>query len=400
MKIKQIDKNIDKVLWGIFVLLVLGSLYLAYDFSAPKYEIVESDVRFPYEYVDDDGNKQQSEYQLAWYHEDFSKPQIVAYDPTTDEAVVIKDEYISEYKSIMPESKYSFIHRCFWVVFAILALISAALVYFVGGAIRDYILYLIIKRNPTFTNCAYFLYDASDRKCKVDSVRLLIGEGIGKYIDSKKEDMFKKYKPEFANLVINLLQQIRKQNSTTISFDYIYENKTISHMEYLKSLVDYWRSMIGKDESAAENLKILENDLIPLNYVLLSVKTTKEDLLDVVSKQLKMLFSEIMGDDVFNFQANKSNVNSEREDAIYLKTTIENSTKYFYWGSDKSKFYPGINVMFEIYHYVEGKKSIMWKRYLPAKCTYSAEESNFSVDSLYNTMVKDTISSFNDVLKS
>ena len=171
-------------------------------------------------------------------------------------------------------------------------------------------------------------------------------------------------------------------------------------MEYLKSLVDYWRSMIGKDESAAENLKILENDLIPLNYVLLSVKTTKEDLLDVVSKQLKMLFSEIMGDDVFNFQANKSNVNSEREDAIYLKTTIENSTKYFYWGSDKSKFYPGINVMFEIYHYVEGKKSIMWKRYLPAKCTYSAEESNFSVDSLYNTMVKDTISSFNDVLKS
>ena len=89
----------------------------------------------------------------------------------------------------MPESRYgAFFYRWFWVMFALFVIVAGLVVYYVGGALRDTILYNKIKSNPTFADVAYFLY--TDRVCKRDDVRALIPATIDSYI--KNQDVYKR----------------------------------------------------------------------------------------------------------------------------------------------------------------------------------------------------------------
>ena len=158
MKIKTIDQTFDFCLWGVFIALIIGSWFLTKSISAPEFELVQSDIKFPYEYTSTDGDQIKSVYYLAWKHDQFSKPKIVVYDPSNGNWNTIKDEYIEEYKAIMPNSQYSFWQRCFWLLLIIFIIISAFATYFIGGLIRDAILYVIVKKHYSFSDCSYFLY--------------------------------------------------------------------------------------------------------------------------------------------------------------------------------------------------------------------------------------------------
>ena len=48
MKIKTIDQGFDICLWIVFFVLVVGSWFLTKSISAPDFEVVNSDVQYPY----------------------------------------------------------------------------------------------------------------------------------------------------------------------------------------------------------------------------------------------------------------------------------------------------------------------------------------------------------------
>lgn len=400
MKIKKVDNVFDVCLWGIFVILIIGSWFFTKSISAPNFEIVQSDIKFPYEYTSEDGNIVKSAYYLAWKHEQFSKPKIVVYDPSTKQWNTIKDEYLEEYKAQMPKSKYAFWQHCFWVVFAFGVIISALGTYFIGGWIRDFILYAIVRKHNSFSDCSYFLYH--DRMCFNSQVKNILSTTIDDYILTKKNYLYQKYVPSFADLVIKLLLEIKVQQDTKVRFFYSYLDNTKRHLDYLKDLSLYWQSQIGKVVDASNKQEYVDI-LRQKDYVDFNLKMTASDLVDIVSSELKDLFTEVMGEEVFNFEAYRSEYADvvKTPGAIFVTTTVENSLYTFTWSgtSFAGKVFPGIAVRFTIYHYQNREKIILWDRYLNPKCTYKAEDKSLIISDLYENMIKETIRSFPESLK-
>lgn len=401
MRLKKIDNIFDFCLWAIFIMSIVGAWFLAKSISAPKFEVARYDIKFPYEYTNEDGSTKESVYYLAWRHDQFSKPKVVVYDPSTGESQTFKDEYVEEYKAQMPESKYAFWQRCFWVILIIFIVIAALITYFVGGYIRDAILYLITKRRYSFSDCAYFLYD--DRMCFTNQVKKLLVLTIDRYIATKKAFLDRKYNPAFVELIMQILTEIKVQQDTRVRFYYSYLDNTKRYVDYLKDLSLYWQSQIGKDPNAEKNQEYIDT-LRQKDYVDFKLKYTASDFVGTVSVKLKELFTEVMGEEVFNFEAYKSEYAEARKipGAIFVTTTIENSLNTFTWsGNDYSgKVFPGIAVRFTIYHYKDGVKNVLWNRYLKPVCTYRAEDGSLDVSDLYNNMIRETINSFSESLKN
>ena len=158
MTIKKLDKTLNICLWVIFGLLTIGCFLYSRSFKAPEFEPVESSVKLPYVYSSEDGERYDSYYTLAWMHENFKKPQVVAYDPNNGSHTTFKEEYVKEYEAMMPDSEYPFHTRWTLAIFGLLALVAGAVTYIGGGYVRDAILCSKIEQNKKFTDCSYFLF--------------------------------------------------------------------------------------------------------------------------------------------------------------------------------------------------------------------------------------------------
>ena len=400
MKISSFEKFLNGVLWAVFLALATYSYFLSKDFSAPEYEVVTLDVRFPYDYIDKEGARIQSEYQLAWYHPQFKKPTIVAYDPSNDKVSTIKDEYLPEYQAIMPASQYKFIHRCFWVVFALLVIVSGIFVYFAGGFVRDNILYMYVKNTPIFENVAYFLHTESDRLACVKEVEALIPVSIDKYIAQESLIVYRKYKKEFADLIMQFLWQIRQQNSTKINFYYLFDVNVQPHHLYLSELLLNLTTTTQSYPALKDDIEMVrkacEKKYIDINLDGISAN----EFSGAVAIQLDKMFTDVMGTPIFTFYPKHiSNANSYQTfSSIFVKVTVLNSFISFTWSGNQipaGTYIPGLNVRLELFHYLDGKPCMLWSKTLPAQCSYTVDEnSTFSKKELFQNIVRTTISTF------
>ena len=100
-----------------------------------------------------------------------------------------------------------------------------------------------------------------------------------------------------------------------------------------------------------------------------------------------------MGEQVFSFEAYSLHLHPE------LKVDLEltNSLNWFTWnGSGHSgESFPGIDIKMTISR--KGKE--LWSKYLSPKCTYTAEENDMVVSDFYENMIRQTISTFAEVVK-
>lgn len=403
MKAKFLDIFMNILGVALFLLLVVVSYVKVKDFCAPEFEVVDYAERIPYEYTDDEGIRRTSEYRVAWYHENFGKAYVAAYDPSTGKYAAFKDDYAIELKKVIPPSKYSFIHRCFWGIFILLVAASAALIYFVGRYLRDILLYLFIRVVPSFTNCSYFLFTADKRTCCVKSVEKLIPRSIHRYIRKEEKRLYKKYTAEFAGLVINMLRQIALQESTKIKFRLIYNEDLVLQHVYLAGLLNYWKGKIGQDKNAASNVEYLirlqSYTYIPVGKIGFTAQSFEHE----VSVQLKKLFAEVIGCEIFNFVADTSSrAQTNEAGCLYINIKVANSSKCFTWSGNEiptGTYIPGLEVMFEIFHYVGGEPKVLWRRYLSPECDYTAQKGCYNEKAMYRNMVAKTISLFYDTLK-
>ena len=399
MTIKKFDSNFDTALWIIFIALGIASWFLCKNICAPEYEHVDNPIVKSYTYTDDDGDVVESQYEAVWHHKSFSSPRIMLYDESRDKVLKIRDEYLPEYQSQMPESRYgAFFYRWFWVMFILFVIVSAFAVYYGGGALRDTILYNKIKSDPTFADVAYFLY--TDRVCKRDDVRALIPATIDNYINTKTPQLQKKYSPTFVNLIINLLYAIKSQNDTKIKFYLTYLENTKDQLEYLKMLSAYWASREGSDPKAA-NIREAVDRHRQRKYVKIESTVTADEVSTIVTRQLKNIFTEIMGSEIFSFWAYDTRIPDIRQlnSSIFVKVETENTPRTFSWSGDEhsGEDFPGIDVRVTIYHYVQKEKKILWNKLLEPKCTYKAEK--LKISDLYDNMIKETLESFEIELK-
>ncbi len=139
-------------------------------------------------------------------------------------------------------------------------------------------------------------------------------------------------------------------------------------------------------------------------YVDVKVNVSASECVPSVTKALNEIFQDVIGADVISFNAisNRSIEDKKPTNVIFLRTEVSNSTRNFTWSgqSYSGQCFFGLSIMFSIYHYNrQGERIVLWSRYLDPICTYKAEDSSFSLHSLYQQMISDTIASFPDALK-
>ena len=402
MDTKKLDKTLDECLWVIFGLLVIGSFVFSRTFKAPKFEVVETSIQIPYVYSSEDGERYESFYVPAWKHDDFSKPKVVVYDPRNGNSAELKPEFVQEYKAQMPESKYPFYTRWTLAIFGLLAVAAGFFTYYVGGYFRDMILYLSLKAKPSFQGCAYFLYE--DRVGFRKDVKGLIGKNIGVYINTKSQELYKKYREDFASLLVHILNSVRRTNDTEIAYYLTYNNLTTDQKTHLLHLRHYWDGKIGQDANAEGNVKFL-NTLIEKKYSQISLLIDENDICTAVSNQLNKLFAGILGSEVLKFVAYDSkNVKiAKLPDRILIDINVRNHYKSFTWSGNavpSDTNIPGLEIEFKIFHYVNSTEKVLWDKYLVPVCSYRAKDEEFAMSELYKSMVLETINTFDNSAKA
>lgn len=402
MTTKQLDKALDTCLWILFGLLVVASFFFSNSFKAPKFEVVETSIQIPYVYSSEDGERYESFYVPAWKHEAFAKPQVAVYDPRNGKNAELKPEYVAEYRAQMPESAYPFYTRWTWGIFALLSIAAGFFAYWVGGYFRDMILYLKLKANPSFTECAYFLYE--DRVGFRSSVKKLIGHNIGVYINTKSQELYKKYREDFAGLLIHILNTVRRSNDTEVLYYLTYNNFTTDQKTHLTRLRSYWDSMIGKNANAESNVKFI-NSLMDKDYLAVNLLINEHDIYHAVDKQLNKLFTNILGSEVIKFNAADSKYAkiAKLSNKVFIDINVRNHYQSFTWSGTAvptGTSIPGLEIEFKIYHYVNAVEKVLWDKYLVPVCTYKAKDDEFASSELYKTMVLQTIETFDNSAKA
>lgn len=402
MTTRKLDTFLDYCLWALFILLGIGGYFLCDSIKAPEFEPVETSVQIPYVYSSADGEKYDSYYQLAWKHEAFSSPTVAAYDPKNGSNATFKDEYIEEYKAVMPESQYPFYTRWTWAILAVLVIAAAFFSYWVGGFIRDLILYITLKFNNRFADCAYFLYES--RVAFKGQVRQLVRKNIGIYINTKSQELFRKYNPGFASLLVYFLKQVQVSGDTDIVYYLTYSNLTTDHKSYLGRLRSYWDGQIGKSADAEKNVRVL-NEMINGTYLSINLLLNEEDIVNSVNNQLNHLFEKILGGKVLKFSGANSSYAKARKmpNRIFIDINVRNHTNTFTWSGSavpSGTSIPGIQIEFKIFHYLNGTEQVLWNKYLTPVCTYTAKDEEFASSELYKRMVNETINSFENNGKS
>lgn len=401
MTIKKLDNYLDFSLWLIAIVLIILSWFVAKWITAPDYEPVISDVAIPYSFEKDDGDRIESTYGLAWQHNSFLSPVPVAYDPEYDKVASFKVEYLEIYKAKMPESRYGgILYHMFWIWFLVLAIGGCVLVIWLGPKVRDRILCNRIKKSPRFLDCTYFLFH--DRSAStIAEVRELVPATASAYLLDNKKVLEEKFSPAFFELIMNWMQVIRSTTSTTLTYTCRFQNQLIDHIAFLKERVNYWDNQRGikpnADTYKEEWEKLLENKFVSLPPISDSSTYTRS-----VTEQLKKLFAEIMGSEVFSFCAAPQISNIHYPNRIYVTIRLFNARNIFKYTGDsplKEYSFPGIKIEFTISHYVDGNERVLWSRVLPPKCTYRCQPMEFDVNDLYANMVVHTIDTFTENLK-
>ncbi|MEZ3591587.1 MAG: hypothetical protein K1V84_11165 [Muribaculaceae bacterium] len=406
MNCKKLDNILNVGLWIIGIGCIIGSWFLAEAITAPHYELANSSYHEKYQYEKEDGERAVSFYDLAWEHKSvFTKPLPVIYDSERDIAFRIKEEYIEQYRAMMSPSKYSgFWHRMFWVWFIVFSVICCYVIITYGPVLRDRILYLWLKHNaaPDFVDLTYFLYH--DRNEAVaDKVRKMVPEAASRHIEAHKLEMMMNYSPTFYGIINRWMDIIRATGSTSIPFYYTFNNQLKPQGEYLDELERYWESQRGIDSAADGMIKIIKN-LKMKDYVTIPKIVCTDAIRESVVGQLKKLFSDILGNPIFNFyiRSDFDRVFRQNRRYISVNTTLLNAgnngftTKAI---SYSAMTFPGIRIIFTVDYVVNGNVTTLWRKELPPKCEYCAPEDEFNERDLYNRMVINTIDTFVETMK-
>ena len=370
----------------IVIVVVFGGYKVAAfvdSYSAPKYEVVDLDLKWPYEFTTEDGQKISSYYVAAWHD-----GKAVAYDPTYDKASIFNPEYTNEITEKMPPSKYgTFSHWAgilSWVAFAI----AGILIWVIGIWLKELLLGIYASVTGKFADVAYFFKE--DRWAGNSFAKKAYQKEVGNYVTNKRKEIERKYQPESAKMLIGMLDYMRYAQSPQIPYLFSMKNYTMDQISYINRLLAHWETQIGINSNAENNINYLRS-LRDKKYVSYSIFTKEEDVVATVSEQLNKVFERLLGEQVFSFSPYKKIWNPE----LKVEVELENSMKTFTWsGSEYSgQTFPGIDVRMKI----SRKGTLLWNVLLEPKCSYTAED--MVVSDFYEAMIRQTIGTFSDQIK-
>ena len=380
MKTKYVNNLLNVI---IAIALVITSIYTwryLDTFSAPEYEVVNLDLKFPYEFTSEDGQKIKSSYVPAWHN---GTP--VAYDSIYKRSTSFSEEYLNEITEKMPPSEYSFWarHALWWIIVCIGIVVIVICLF--GIVVKEFLLAIYASVTGNFLDAAYFF---KEKRWAGNAIaHKAFKNTVNEYVSRKRSDIERHYQNQNARMLIEMLDYIRYTGSPRIPYLLTMTNKTKNQFAYIGQLINYWEQQIGKDPKAEGNINYLR-ELRTRNYAEYTIFTKDEDIHNTVSLQLDKIFERLMGEPVFSFEAYVRHFMPE------LKVDIEltNSLTTFTIDSEGDKRFPGIDIIITI----SRKSNVIWHQLLSPKCNYTVEEGSFVASDMYETMIKQTIMTLSD----
>ncbi|MBQ7424538.1 MAG: hypothetical protein IJV19_07345 [Prevotella sp.] len=395
MKIKSVNNLLNVLITIVIIVAGIYTYKFLNTFSAPEYEIVNLDITYPYEFTTADGQKITSHYVPAYHN---GKP--VAYDPIYKKSTNFTEAYINEISQKMPPSKYGFFtrHSVWWIWGG--TGIVVIIVWLSGIVIKEFLLAVYVYFTKRFADSAYFFKE--DRWAGNKIARKVFTETIGNYITNKTRSIMQQYEADSANLLIGMLQYVKKIQSPRIPYALVLTNNTTSQSKFISQRIAYWEKLLDTNSEAEENIKYLRNERNK-DYVDFKIFTTEKDVYINVSIELNELFEKLMGERIFTFewqQATLSRTKIKKLAALMVKIDIYNSERTFTWSGDeyRGQLFPGINIKFTILARTTANgENVLWKKSLNPVCNYTAE--TLVVSDLYDNMIRQTIGTFSKEIK-
>lgn len=409
MTIKKIDEILDISLWIVFALCIALSWIIAKIITAPDYELADSDFSEQYIYETEDGERITSNFYLAWDHKNsYIHPDLVVYDPTNCKVEFFKPEYLEKYKSMASESKYIGLwHHLFWVWFIGLSLIFGILIGIYGPDLRDVILVRILRgRRNQFLELSYFLFNTSRLQSARREVQSMIPAAAKQYVIQQRRSLSCRFSEKFYNVLIGWLNVISRTGSTTIPYTYQFENKLIQMQQYLTNLINYWDTQRGINPDA-DSIISYYRALKSKDFVEIPLITKQDGYEKSVTAQLNRMFVDIMGSEIFTFQADSYFLSAfhaiRSGERVVVKTILYNdASKTFKWSGSHhaEEAFPGIRVFFTVDIIKGTQVTNLWQGDLEPVCNYTSTDEDFSEADLYNNMVIHTIDTFVSTMKN
>ena len=146
MKIKTLNFILRTLLMIVGIGIGTFTFLFARSYGPANYEIVDVDIKIPYEFSRFDGKKIQSNYIVAIH-----KNKLVAYDPEYKNSSDFKESYLKELESLVPAYNYNFIQRHI-LAFSIVITIIVALLFqqLIARFIRDLCLLIATLLSKSF----------------------------------------------------------------------------------------------------------------------------------------------------------------------------------------------------------------------------------------------------------
>lgn len=380
-------KNLNTLLNVLIAVFIGWGTYVTWSYfssmAAPEYEVVNIDMRWEYEFTDDDGQKIVSHYLPAWHD-----GKAVAYDPIYKKSTTFKAEYENEISQKMPPSQYGTLSHWMGVISFVMAIVAAIGLFLLGIVVKEYLLAVYASKTRRFSDVTFFFKE--DRWAGNAIARKAYRETVADYVNRKRKDIQAKYKPEAASMLIGMLDYIRYADSPTIPYQITMSNNTMSMPQYITKSIAYWEQQIGKN-SDAENAINYYRSKRDIKYEEYTIFTKVGDISANVSTQLNKIFEKLMDDHIFTFEPYKWHYKPELTVNVELVNAFDTFTPN---GKDYLK-YPGVGV----YVSFTRKGALIWRQFLTPKCNYTYEENSFSASDMYENMIKTTLATLSEKVK-
>lgn len=380
-------KHVNGLLNFLIAILVIWGTYSAWNFvasfAAPEYEVVNIDMRWEYEFTNDDGQKIASHYLPAWHD-----GKVVAYDPIYKKSSSFKAEYENEVRQKMPPSQYDTLSHWMGLISIVVAIIMAIGLIIMGIFVKEYLLAVYAGQTKKFTDVTFFFKE--DRWAGKAIARKAYKATVSDYVSRKRKDIQNKYHPETAAMLIGMLDYISHADSPSIPYKLTLSNHTMSMPQYITKSISYWEQQIGENSHAEEKINFLREKR-NTKYEEYLILTKAENIASNVSTQLNKIFETLMGEHVFTFEAYERHYNPELAVDVELYNSF---TTFSPNGKDYLK-YPGVDMFISFTR----KGQLIWHQYLAAKCDYTYQEDSFSASDMYENMIKTTLATLSEKVK-
>ncbi len=420
-RLNRIEDYFNYLLWGILAVIAFFYFGAILDYKNEeivRFEIPDKTESCPYTYSDKDGKKFPSRYYLSWYYPQSGDPVLSFYDPVYRQSETVRTAFIHIYKPKIGEpSSPVWLHRIWYnlwdgvadeddglyCVLAIPLIPIGMLIFYLGGYLKNFLLYHYARKINNFEFYAALLRDR-DRPFRKYSILRVI-EMLRQRFFQHQINLSLPYGTVFYQLISNYLTQVESNGNTKITYYLHYDDKMFNHQEYLALLRRHWEQELASQQNPDAE-RFLRDTIVlqETKFSIDEIHISRDVVAKAISQALENMFRAVLKADFLTFQASPApqDLSILPRNELYIKVRLTNGSGSFVRNQSVYLDSTFFSIQTRVSIYQSGRDNTceqLWDNIVDVKCSYKDKGGVTDAQEFYNTMVHDSIQTIPTIFK-